>query len=238
MALRPVTFVVGEEVDTARANASAMFNGWPANYPEVSRGLHFGRTATGEVIEYLKMTPICAPYCSALVEWVKQQPAVKLSLVLRSKGYFAYEHKSSHQLSPDHWLEVAQRLKSMDRMGVLLIDDAHSHLYAINDLIDRLAAEGNSKLKLVMNSARNHWGPRVKTPNIYQRGREFPIIKLDSREIDRLLSLVESVADLRVLVETGFAGFSQSEKRRQRMADRCHSDMFVCLKNIFRVRKI
>ena len=234
--LRPVTFLVNEEVDPSKANASAIFNGWPANYPEIVKGLTFDRSVTNEVLTFLQdETKACAVLLGASGVG-KTTAARQIVLKLRGQGYYAYEHKNDHPLSPDHWLKVAQRLKSMDRMGVLLIDDAHSHLYSANELIDRLIADNNLRLKIVMTSARNHWGPRVKTPNVYQRGKEFPISQLDQAEIDRLLVLVDAVPELRSLVESGFAGFSSSEKRR-RLSDRCNADMFVCLKNIFASEK-
>jgi len=85
-------------------------------------------------------------------------------------------------------------------------------------------------------STRNHWGPRVKTPNIYANGSEVSLSQLTGPEIDRLLTLVETVPSMRALVEAGFEGFSRYEQRR-RLVDRCEADMFVCLKNIFATEK-
>jgi hypothetical protein len=47
-----------------------------------------------------------------------------------------------------------------------------------------------------------------------------------------LLVLVDRSPAIRSLVEERFMGFSKSE-RRTRLVERCGSDMFVCLKNIF-----
>ena len=115
---------------------------------------------------------------------------------------------------------------------MLLIDEAHLHLYELNNLIDGLAAESGKSLLLVCTAARNHWAPRIKTPNLYKAGREFHLSRLDANEIDRLLLLVETNPDLHKLVELGFSGFSRTERRR-RLVQRCEADMFVCLKNIF-----
>jgi len=95
---------------------------------------------------------------------------------------------------------------------------------------------GRFKLRLLLTSTRNHWGPRIKTPNIYVFGSEFSLSQLSDQEIDRLLTLVQTVAPLRTLVEAGFGGFSRYEQRR-RLIDRCEADMFVCLKNIFASEK-
>lgn len=117
-------------------------------------------------------------------------------------------------------------------MGVLFVDEAHSQLYEINDLLDLLASESCFFLKILLVSTRNHWSPRVKTPTLYASGKEFTLSQLNSQEIDSLLSLVEMIPELKVLVEAGFGGFSRGERRR-RLQDRCEADMFVCMKNIF-----
>lgn len=85
---------------------------------------------------------------------------------------------------------------------------------------------------IILASSRNHWQPRIKSPNIYKRGKLYILSKVDGAEVERLLSLVESNADLAKIVETSFTGFSRTEKRR-RLTDLCESDMFVCMRNIF-----
>ncbi len=236
IALRPVTHIVGEECAPEKANASAIFNGWPANYPEIVSGLTFERTSSIEISSYLQSElKTCAIILGA--SGVGKTTAGRQAVLkLRQQGFSAWEHKGDHPLSAAHWLEVAHHLRLQSKKGVLFIDDAHSHLFSLNELIDRLAAAQYTHLKIIVASSRNHWGPRVKTPNIYQCGKEFPMILLDHQEIDRLIVLVDSVPELRTLVEAGFAGFNAYEKRR-RMIDRCHADMFVCLKNIFASEK-
>jgi len=102
--------------------------------------------------------------------------------------------------------------------------------------MDVLVSENLSSLKLVCISTRNHWNPRIKTPNLFKRGKEFKMGRLQPQEIDRLLNLVNSSSTVRALVEQTFSGFSQYERRR-RLMDRCESEMFVCLKNIFASEK-
>jgi hypothetical protein len=121
-------------------------------------------------------------------------------------------------------------------MGVLFVDDAHTHLYELNNLIDDLVADGSKSLRIVCTAARNHWAPRIKTPHLYKVGREFNLSRLDHNEIDRLLHLVDTNAELQKLVESGFSGFSRAERRR-RLVQRCEADMFVCLKNVFASEK-
>ena len=135
---------------------------------------------------------------------------------------------------PDHWVQMADELRKQEEVGVLFVDDVHSHLHQVNDLVDRLVAADNGHLKLILASTRNHWYPRVKTPNIYKYGKEFGLSKLNDDEIERLLVLVDQQPKVRALVEETFSGFSKPERRR-RLVVRCQSDMFVCLKNIFAI---
>ena len=83
-----------------------------------------------------------------------------------------------------------------------------------------------------MASSKNHWNHRVKWAEIYQYGQEFELRKLRGSEITSLLNLIDTQPSIRALVESNFGGFSRPERRR-RLIDRCESDTFVCLKNIF-----
>ena len=234
--LRPVSVSVNDEVDPEKADVSALFNGWPANYPDIVRGFTFERTIANELHLYLRREdPICAILLGASGVG-KTSAARQVMLKLRGAGVNCWEHKGDHPLNVNEWIEVAARLRSQKMSGALLIDEAHSHLFGVNDLIDKLAANRDLPLKVLLVSTRNHWGPRVKTPNIYAHGAEFSLSQLSPPEIDRLLTLVETAPAMRSLVESGFGGFSRHEQRR-RLIDRCEADMFVCLKNIFASEK-
>lgn len=234
--LRPVTINVAEEVNPEKADLSAIFNGWPARYADISRGFTFDRSVAQGISELLKQdAKICAVLLGA--SGVGKTTAARQAVLrLKDAGFLAWEHKTDHPLIVQDWFDVANKLNKSSRRGVLLIDDAHTHLYAVNDIVDRMSAAGICALKLVLVSTRNHWGPRVKTPNIYGSGSELILQQLTGQEIDGLLTLVESVPSVRSLVESGFGGFSRYEQRR-RLVDRCEADMFVCLKNIFASEK-
>ena len=234
--LRPVSISVEEELDLAKADVSAIFNGWPARYADIACGFTFDRNVASELFNRIhRDEAICGVLlgASGVGKTTAARQAVRR---LRSVGFAAWEHKTDHPLNAEEWLGVAERLEKKSSVGVLMVDEAHSHLHAINDLIDRLSAAKRKSLRLVLVSSRNHWGPRIKTPNIYSSGGEFGLSQLNGPEIDRLLTLVEAVPAMRSLVESGFGGFSRHEQRR-RLVDRCEADMFVCLKNIFASEK-
>lgn len=230
--LRPVTRDVGEELDPTRANVSAIFNGWPADYADISKGYTFERRIAADVVAHLVGDSALAAVILGASGVGKTTAARQAMLGLRSKGFSAWEHKSDYPLVSRSWLAVAKRLKDTAQLGVLFVDQAHSHLYEINELLDLLAAENCTSLKVVLVSTRNHWSPRVKTPTLYSSGAELSLSQLSSQEIESLLSLVETVPELKSLVEAGFGGFSRTERRR-RLQDRCEAGMFVCMKNIF-----
>ncbi len=234
--LRPGTKSIDDELKPEQANASAVFNGWPANYSDISGGLTFDRVVAGEITEYYSDSEKFVAVLLGASGVGKTTAARQVLLKLRGRGYDCWEHKGEHPLNERAWVEIAKRLKIQSKMGALLIDDAHTHLYEVNELVDRLASEGCTNFKLIFTSTRSHWGPRVKTPTMFSMGSEFYISQLSSKEIDNLLTLVETVPELRSLVESGFGGFSRYERRR-RLIDRCEADMFVCMKNIFASEK-
>lgn len=234
-ALRPFTVDVQDEISLPH-DASSIFNGWPATYADVASGLTFERTCVSSIVKFFDDNEkfyACVLGASGVGKTTAARQAV---LRLKGRGFFVWEHKVDLPLRNSLWLQVADRLAKSSKKGVLLIDEAHSHLYDLNSLVDGLSAQRNKSLYLLCVAAKNHWAPRIKTPNLYKNGQEITLSRLDQSEVDRLLVLVETSPDLRRLVETGFSGFSRTERRR-RLIQRCESDMFVCLKNIFASEK-
>lgn len=65
----------------------------------------------------------------------------------------------------------------------------------------------------------------------------YELSKLSDPELMRLLDLLDQRSDVRALVESSFLGYSRTQ-RLDRLRQRCDSDMFVCLKNIFGFQSI
>lgn len=230
--LQPVTLRIDDELRNIDKNASAMFQGWPATYSDIKAQLTFDRSITKELESTLNSENILCVCLLGASGMGESTTARKTILRLKDSGRHCWEHKGSHRLLYEEWRDVAKDLAKRNENGILFVDDAHNHLFEINNLIDLLSADENSHLNIILTSTRNHWHPRVKTPNFFLKGKEFVLKKLDDSEVEGLLALVESHSDLQPLVENSFSGFSRTERKRRLIA-KCESDTFVCLKNIF-----
>ncbi len=234
--LRPVTLDVDHEIKASIKDASSMFNGWPASYADIASNLTFTRTLGSKIdININGAMSICSILLGASGTG-KSTLAKQVLYQKNQASLYCWEHKVNHSLLPKSWEKVANKLKEDNEFGVLLIDEAHHHIYEINNLVDLLVSDENYNLKLILVSARNLWNPRVKTPNLFKYGNQYVLKGLDANEIEDLLTLVDSNPDLKPLVENSFSGFSRVERKRRLMV-RCESDTFVCLKNIFASEK-
>ncbi|MBV6289366.1 SIR2 family protein [Pseudomonas aegrilactucae] len=234
--LRPITIDINHNIRTSVKDASSMFNGWPASYADIAANLTFRRSLCPLIIEDLDKED--RPFVVILGASGTGKTTLAKQIIYQQcqKNWHAWEHKSDHTLLPKQWLDVATHLNKANQPGILLIDDAHNHMFEVNALIDLLVSEKNTKLKVILVSARNQWNPRVKTPNLFKNGIQYILRGLDTSEIEDLLTLVDTNADLKPLVENSFSGFSRAERKR-RLTVRCESDTFVCLKNIFASEK-
>jgi len=233
--LMPVTIETDYEVGTS-PNVGSMFNGWPASYADIHSGLTFDRSVAKDISNCLKSDlSTCATLLGASGVG-KTTAARQAALTLRRAGFKSWEHKGDHAFDSKEWANVARILEKNEMDAVLFIDDAHSHLHHINELLDTIGSERITRLKIILASSKGLWYPRIKSPTLYKSGKEFHLSRLNNDEINKLLDLVETSPLLRPLVEGTFEGFSRFERRR-RLAERCEADMFVCMKNIFASEK-
>lgn len=234
--LRPAT-IDAHAAAGRNPDVSAMYNGWPATLADIAAGYTFRRNVSDAICSVFDDPGVIVATILGPSGVGKTTAARQVLSTLMTKGFRTWEHKQDQELRISPWRTVSHRLRLQQEYGVLLIDDAHADLPQINTLIDQLSADTPQHLKLLLVSSKHHWGPRVKTPAYFRVGREFSFNRVDSNEIDRLLTLIEISEPLRRLVEENFSGFSRVERRR-RLVERCSADMFVCLKNIFSSDKL
>ncbi|WP_249030795.1 SIR2 family protein [Roseinatronobacter thiooxidans] len=223
---------VSEVSNGAEADISSMFNGWPASHREIEAGLTFERDVSREIAAQFEEAGVITGVVLGAAGVGKSTAARQALQSLRRAGFRAWEHINEHTLSVTNWRRIAENLRKHELVGVLLVDEAHSHLHQLNELLDLLVADDNVHLKILAVSTKSNWIPRTRTPNFNRCGKDFWLSKLSGEEIDRLLNLIERQPRIRELVEDSFSGFSKPERRR-RLVHRCEADMFVCLKNIF-----
>jgi len=220
----------------AEPDVSRMFNGWPASYSDILAGFTFDRTIAQEIASFIQQPEVSAAILLGASGVGKTTALRQVVTQLLRGGYLCYEHKGDLELDYKAWSSVAKELAADGKKAVLVIDDAHTHLHEVNELVDTLAIGTLTSLRILLASSRNNWLPRSKSPNIYKHGKQFLLSRLNATEIDRLIALVDLKEEIRQLVEVSFAGFSTQEKRR-RLTERCEADMFVCMKNIFASEK-
>lgn len=229
--LLPKTIDVTHAI-TCETSLESMFNGWPAKYSDIHSELTFRRVVSTGVIKYLEKEEALVAVILGPSGTGKTTAARQVLVKLQSKGTQCWEHKRDFGLQVNEWLLVAQRLVTLGKKGVLFVDEAHAHLHELNELLDALQSRRETSLKVIAATSRNHWNPRIKSTVFYRSGREFSMGKLAADEIDQLLNLVDSNQKVKTLVGEDFSGFSRYEMRR-RLVERCNSETFVCLKNIF-----
>lgn len=230
--LRSTALDVASVSGAEHADISRMFNGWPASYADIAASFTFERTLAPKAQEFLAQDGIICAHILGAAGVGKTTAARQIVQMLRRDDWICWEHRGDYSLRHDDWLKVAKHCQQQEIRGLLFVDDAHLHIFELNALLEQLAANKLSCFRVLITATRAQWNPRIKSSILYRFGREYSLSRLTSEEVERLLHLVDQQAEVRNLVEGQFSGFSQNERRR-RLTERCSSDMFVCLKNIF-----
>ncbi|WP_420860332.1 SIR2 family protein [Algirhabdus cladophorae] len=229
--LRAITLDIKHQFDLGNADFGKMFAGGAASYCDLRAGFCFQRTQKDRIVGRLKSTEQFSMILGSSGVG-KTTLARQVACDLVESGYLGWEHNPDREFFAREWLGVAAQLQHDGKDGILVLDNAHLYIQDINLLVNQMSDEGYVRLRLILASARNHWKPRVKSPNLFKLGSVVDLSSLDSSEIGSLLALVEKVPEISRLVDRSFRGFTLQERRR-RLVDRCNKDFFVCMKNIF-----
>ncbi|MEY4997534.1 MAG: hypothetical protein RLY59_938, partial [Actinomycetota bacterium] len=84
---------VDSELDTNRADVSAIFNGWPARYADIARGFTFDRNVAIELSEKLRRNEVLCAVLLGASGVGKTSAARQALLRLRGSGFAAWEHR-------------------------------------------------------------------------------------------------------------------------------------------------
>jgi hypothetical protein len=132
----------------------------------------------------------------------------------------------------DAWLGTEARLRSSGRDGVLLIDDCSRHTRELNALVDKLTAIDRPHLRIVVTVDAAKWKVARKSQGFFSRGTHIRLSILERGDLEELVGLLERRPEIKALVEQSFLALGRAE-RLSRLKNKCSSEMFVCLKNIF-----
>jgi len=213
-------------------NVTRLFNGAPASYADIRQGLVIARTVQRRLEEAFKGARGYFIVLEGARGVGKTTLARSLMAGLSSRGIRCWEHQAEQELSVDAWLGVESRLSLSGDEGVLLIDDCVRHLGAVNRLVDRLSALDRPHLRVVVTADAAKWTVSAKSPGFFSRGSLVRLSVLDRGDLEALAVLVDVKPEIRALVEQEFLSLGRAE-RVARLRDKCSSEMFVCLKNIF-----
>ncbi len=231
--LRPITIDANHSLHAETPDPINLFNGGPAQYADIEDELTFARDLTAVVETQLAGKEKPLAYVLGPAGFGKSTLGRQIVLALSRRGFKCWEHRSDYRFDGEAWVKVAAECARKKVDAVLFVDDAHIHLRHLDKLIDAIETSGSPPyLRLLLVSSPAHWHVRTKTPNVYRIGIEYTIQRLSYNEINSLLDLFDRKREISALVEAAFSGFSRQDKLR-RLSERCRSDMFVCLKNIF-----
>lgn len=236
--LHPSTSVVRTQLNNDAGNLTRMFNGRAATFGDIKAGRTFERDVIGN-LETQFISNDGKPFALMLgAAGVGKTSAARSVLhLLDGRDIPCWEHKGDFELDDNAWMKINSELGKRSQIGVLFIDDAHNHLRQINRLVERLISCENQSLGIIIASSKAHWNPRIKSPYLFPNTTTYELSKLSDSELTRLLDLLDRKPEIRKLVESNFLGYSRTQ-RLDRLRQRCDSDMFVCLKNIFGFQSI
>lgn len=236
--LHSSTISVRTHLNNEAGNLTKMFNGRAASLGDIRSGWTFERDVVAH-IETQIISENGKPFVLMLgAAGVGKTSAARSVLhLLDARDIPCWEHKGDFELDDNAWMQVNNELGKGGQIGVLFIDDAHNHLRQLNRLIERLVNSEKHCLGLIIASSKAHWNPRIKSAHLYPNATTYELSKLSDVELIRLLDLLDHRPEVRALVESRFLGYSRTQ-RLDRLRQRCDSDMFVCLKNIFGYQSI
>lgn len=214
------------------ASATRLFNGSPATYADISQGLTISRVAQRRLKEAMSGTRGFFQVIEGARGVGKTTLARAFVLELSRSNVHAWEHRPDSPLDADAWMGVDARLRRSRKDAILFVDDASRHLPAVNALVDRLSATDRPHLRVIITVDSAKWKAARKSRGFFSRGTLTRVSILERADLEDLVALLDRRPEIKSLVEDSFLALGRPE-RLARLRNKCSSEMFVCLKNIF-----
>jgi NAD-dependent SIR2 family protein deacetylase/GTPase SAR1 family protein len=213
-------------------NAKRMFHGGPASYADIRSGATFERALKDRIFEQIdrQQNSVIALVGAAGVG--KTTFARQLLTKFHDVQYFAWEHRSDFPFHHQDWIGVEADLRANNKRGVLMLDECTNAMRSTNSLVDHLSKLEKPALALIVTANAAQWAPRMKSPHFGAQDVQYELSSLQNSEIYSLISLVEHNPQVASLVHADFKR-QRREEQYNSLRQRCGSDMFVCLRNIF-----
>lgn len=226
--LSAISFDVSSMIRIATP-ARKMYAGASASYYDISQGRTFQRDAVSTLTTTLYRDSLATIVGSAGLG--KTTLARQVLMSRRDDGLLAWEHRPDLPLSSKNWLAAERRLSQAGIRGCLLLDDAHGYMREVNELIKGLSRQNDPHLEVLVVSDHRRWRRYMKHPRLANSSAVKPR-RLSEREIRELSRLVEASSELQKVVPQEFL-YMADHDRISFLKERCRSDVFICLKNLF-----
>ncbi|WP_157864223.1 SIR2 family protein [Mycolicibacter heraklionensis] len=218
-------------------NIVRLFNGSPGSYADIHHNFTIQRHREDLLFEAQNQRRGYFLVLSGAAGVGKTTLARRLMYRRHTERFVAWEHQNDYPLDVQAWLNVEASLRSAKRQGMLLIDDCARNLGTVNRLVDGLGKIDRPFLRLVVTVNTSQWKTRPKSPFFFSRGTIERLSSLAESDLRSLINLVDRKQEIRNLVEDDFLRLGFDDKIR-RLRERCSSEMYVCLKNIFQTEQL
>jgi hypothetical protein len=217
---------------TLASDPLRLYNGSSATYADIHDGLTIARTIEPRLRDAQNGRRGFFLVFAGAAGVGKTSLARRLLYSRHQEEFLVFEHLNHYPLDVDNWINFETKLRASNRQGMLLVDDCAQHLTAVNRLVDALGKLDRPFLRIVVTVNAAQWKTRTKSPYFYSRGTLERLSLLAAGDIRELINLVDRKPEIRSLVEPAFLNLGYEDKVR-RLRERCSSEMYVCLKNIF-----
>ena len=222
---------------TLAPDALRLYNGSPATYADIHNGLTIPRSNEHRIRQAQSSRRGFFLVLAGAAGVGKTSLARRLLHSRHQEDFLVFEHLNSYPLNVDAWIGFEAQLRAAKRQGMLLVDDCAQQLAFVNRLVDSLGKLDRPFLRIVVTVNAAQWQTRSKSPFFYSRGTHERLSRLADSDIRAMINLVDRKPEIRQLVEPDFLNLGHQDKVR-RLRERCSSEMYVCLKNIFQTDQL